>query len=840
MSASTAAAPQKNILGGFLGMLGMSGIAGVLIAALITPVVAVVGVASNSTIALFESLPDYLEIGALQQKTELYAMQGGQEVKFAEFYAQNRVEVELDEISQYAIDAAISTEDPRFYEHGGVDVISATRALFASVISDSGAGASTITMQYVRNVRVQTAESIQDPTERQRAYDEATQVSTGRKLQEMRLAIGVEQQYTKPEILKGYLNIALFGGTTYGIESAAQYYFGKSAKDLTLAESASLIATVQNPNVYRVDNPDNLENNRERRDYVLMRMLDEGRITQQEHDDAVAQPVEPHITPTQHGCTNAQGNAQYFCDYVRNVILNDPAFGDTYEARLFNFQTKGYQIHTTLNLDLQQNAQSVLSSSVPAAVEGADIGAASSAIEAGTGRILMMVQNTTFDETDAAATTPGLSAVNYNTDYAYGGSTGFQVGSTYKIFTLSEWVASGHSINDTVNAATRTFEMSNFRTSCGDANGGPYNPQNDANTRVGNVSVLQATMNSYNTAFVAMAERLDQCRIRDTAMAMGAHRADGTTNTQYVSDVLGTNEIAPMSMAVAIATVAAGGVSCSPIAIDRIEMRDGTAIPAPKSTCVQALTPEVAASVAQALQATANGGTAAPGNPGIVPMIGKTGTNDDALQTWLVSATTRVGLAVWVGNSIGQTSLYDFQLANGRASQERHVITQGIMSDIMTTYGGGEFPQPPSGYKPELATVPDITGRTIEEATAALEQLGYHVAVGDQIASSQPAGTIGGQLPTANTQVDKGTTVTIRPSTGEGGSAASLTMPDLTGLAPNEAVAMLAQSGFAGTVYQYSEPAGDSGVQPGQIARTEPAAEQPLVGDGEVSFYVAQ
>lgn len=840
MSASESAAPSRNILGGILGLLGMSGIAGILVALLVTPLIAVAGVAANSTIALFESLPDYLEIGQNQQKTELFARSGGQEVKFAEFYSQNRVEVELDQISPYVIDAAISTEDPRFYEHGGVDVISAGRALFASLISDSGAGASTITMQYVRNVRVQTAESIQDPTLRQQAYEDATETSMGRKLQEMRLAIGVEHQYSKQEILKGYLNIALFGGTIYGIESAAQYYFGKPAKDLTLAESASLVATVQNPNAYRLDLSDNLQNNMDRRNYVLSRMLDEGKIDKATYDATVVLPVEPHITPTQHGCSNAQGNAQYFCDYVRNVILNDPAFGDTYEDRLFNFQTKGYQIHTTIDLDLQAVTQAAINGSVPSYMDGVNIGSAVSAVEAGTGRILAMAQNTVFDDTDAAASTPGHSAVNFNTDYNYGGSTGFAVGSTYKIFTLAEWIASGHSLNESVNAQTRAFNLANFKTSCGEPNGGTWSPNNDGGAKLGTVTALQATINSYNTAFVAMGEKLDQCRIRDTAMALGAHRADGAMNTAYPSDILGANEIAPLSMATAVAALANGGVSCTPIAIERITLRDGQEIPAPKSTCTQAVSTTTAQAVAYAMAQTANGGTAAPSNPGIVPMIGKTGTTDSAIQTWVIGATSKVGVATWVGNVSGQASLYEFSLEHRTASQERHVIMNQVMTQAMNAYGGEGFPSPPaSTTKPSRATIPDLTGRTIDEATKVLTELGFTVAVGPAVASTQAAGTVAQQLPSPNTSVDIGTTVTLSPSTGAGGDATMLTMPDLTGKSPDEAVQLLSQAHFTGTVYQFTEPA-SGGVKPGQIIRTEPAAGAQVPGTAEVKIYVAQ
>lgn len=840
MSASENAVPSRNVLGGLLGLLGMSGIAGVLIAVLITPIVAVAGVATNSTITLFESLPDYLEIGDLQQKTELYAKQGGKDVKFAEFYAQNREEVDLDQISQYAIDAAISTEDPRFYEHGGVDVISATRALFASILSDSGAGASTITMQYVRNVRVQTAESILDPAKREEAYKEATEQSMGRKLQEMRLAIGVEQQYDKQDILRGYLNIALFGGQVYGIESAAQYYFGKSAKDLTLAESASLIATVQNPNVYRVDYPENLENNKMRRDYVLMRMLDEGKITQEDHDAAVAEEVKPNVQQSKHGCQNAEGNAQYFCDYVRNVILNDPAFGETFEERLFNFQTKGYQIHTTIDLDLQAQVQQATSESVSSYYDGLNIGSASSMVEVGTGRVLAMVQNTVFDETAEAANTPGHTSINYNTDYAYGGSTGFQVGSTYKMFTLAEWIASGHGLQEGIAAQTRTFNLANFRTSCGEGFGGTWSPTNEYNQKVGTTNAVTATMNSTNTAFVAMAEKLDQCRIRDTAMALGAHRADGQINQDNPAAVLGTNEIAPLSMAVSIAGLANKGKSCSPIAIDKITLHDGTEVAAPKSACVQAVTPEVAAQANYALKMTANGGSVTSANPGIVPMMGKTGTAENAHQTWLVAATTKVAVATWVGNVTGQVDLESISLNLGQGAGERWTIVRKIMQYAMNAYGGSDFdPVPQKPTPAESATIPDLTGRTVEEAKTALEQLGYTVNVGQPISSQQTAGTIAAQLPSPNTTVNKGTTVTITPSAGSTEGAGEFTMPDVTSMPIDTAIAELTKANFSGTIRQFTEPA-TAESPAGTVVRTDPEPGINIPGDSEIKIYVAQ
>ncbi|KAB1656761.1 PASTA domain-containing protein [Pseudoclavibacter chungangensis] len=834
MSAPNTTPATGSVLANLLGVLGMSGIAGVLVAAMVTPLIAVLGVTANSSIKLFEDLPSYLEIGALQQKTELYANQGGQPVKFAEFYAQNRESVSYDQISPNLVNAAVATEDPRFYEHGGVDVISAARAMLMSVMSDSGAGASTITMQYVRNVRVQTAENIPDPTEREIAYEQATEVNTGRKLQEMRLAIGVDKEYSKEEILQGYLNIALFGGTIYGVESAAQYYFGKSAADVTLPEAASLIAMVQEPNAYRLDIEENIPNNQVRRDYVLMRMLDEGKITQEEHDEAVATPVTPNITPSNHGCQNAGGNAQYFCDYVRNVVLNNAAFGETQQERSFNLQTKGYQIYTTLDLDLQDSAQATMNANVPATSDALQLGSGATMVEAGTGKIKAMVQNTTFNETDQTA--PGETSVNYNTDYDYGGSTGFQVGSTYKIFTLAEWLATGHSLNSAVNGANRAFNLIDFKDSCNGSDGGTWSPGNDGGQKVGNITALQATVQSVNTAYVAMAQQLDQCRIRDTAMALGAHRADGQMNESNPAAILGTNQIAPLSMATAVAGLANNGISCSPIAIESITLSDEakTAVDVPPSTCQQAVSSDTAAGVNSAMQAVVSGGTASASNTGTgIPMTGKTGSTDDYIQTWMVGATTKVGLAVWVGNVEGNVSLMSLGM-----NTIRHTLFRNIMTTAMGMYGGDAFTPPgASATKPDMATIPDLAGQTTEQAQATLEGLGFSVAIGNPVSSAHPAGTVASTLPSANTSVQTGTTVTINPSSGVP-EANNIAMPDLAGMTSAEAQSALSAAGFSsGTILEH--PEASSTVPAGQIIRSDPPAGSQVSSSSDVRIYVS-
>lgn len=842
MSANSSTAPRRSVASSVLGLLGMSGIAGVLIAALVTPFIAVAGVAANSSITLFESLPSYLEVKPLQQKTELYATQGGQEVKFAEFYSQNRVEVPLDQVSPFVVDGAIATEDPRFYEHGGVDVIGATRALLSSVLGEDGGGASTITMQYVRNVRVQTAESILDPAARQEAYDQATEVTTARKLQEMRLAIGVEHQFTKEQILEGYLNIALFGGQVYGIESAAQYYFGVSAKDLTLPQAASLVATVQNPSAFRLDDPDNIEGNTERRDYVLRNMLSEKKITQDQYDEAVATPVEPNITPTQHGCMNASYNAQYFCDYVQKVILNAPQFGTTYEERLFNFQTKGYQIHTTLDLDLQQTAVDAINSRIPQAVDYMNLGTAGSVVQPGTGNILAMAQNKTFDETEAAATDPTRTSVNFNTDYAYGGSSGFQIGSTYKMFTLANWLESGHSLYETVSGKTpQTFNQANFEDSCNpDGYGGSWTVNNDQNENFGAVNAVKAAQSSINTAFVNMGQKVDQCRTRDIAMGLGAHRADGQVNQSNPAAILGTNEVAPLSMATAIAALANNGTSCSPIAITSISLRDGTAVSPPASECKQVLDPKVAAATDFALNAVMTGGTGTGTSAGIsVPLIGKTGTSDEAFDTWVVASSTKVGMALWIGNVEGKVSQYGKTVSGYALSQVRHPIANQIMKAATATYGGDAFPQPPSSsFTTKNVTVPNTAGMTVDAARSTLEAAGFTVAEGPAVDSPQAAGTVASTNPSAGTSVPQGSSVTISPSSGKqsGATPGAAVMPDLTGKSPADALSALSAAGFTNTGSNWVQAGG--GGSNGKITRTDPAAGTATATDAKITIYV--
>ena len=471
-------------VGGLIGIVAMSVVAGVLVAASVTPAIALGGMAANNTVTMFDNLPGYLEIGTLAEKSDVYAKGAdGQDVLLASFYAQNRVEVGWDDISPFVKDAVVASEDPRFYEHGGIDLLGTIRAAATVASGGNVQGGSSITQQYVKNVLLQKAEALSDPFERDAAYREATETTAERKVAEMRLSIGLEKEYPKNDILLGYLNIALFGGTVYGIEAAARYYFDTSARDLSLAQSAALVAIVNNPEKFRFDRPDDPANlaaegypeTLNRRNYILTRMGIESKVTSEQIAEAASTPVLPAITEPSTGCQTA-GIAAYFCDYVTWVIKNDDAFGASQDERDATFKRGGYQIYTTLDSDLQEAAVAATEDWVPKSMARVNIGSASVSVEVGTGRILAMTQNKDYSN-DPDVTGANYTSVNYSTDFGYGGSSGFQVGSTYKVFTLAEWLQEGRALNETVDGTRRAYTT--VRDSCepdGTYYGEPWDP----------------------------------------------------------------------------------------------------------------------------------------------------------------------------------------------------------------------------------------------------------------------------------------------------------------------------------------------------------------------------
>ncbi len=688
----------------------MSVLAGMLVAVAVTPAVAVAGEGTSGAVAFFEDLPSYLDVQTPQQVSSVYATKGGKQVKIASFYAENRTNVTADQMADTLKQAAIDTEDPRYYDEGGIDVLGTLRGVAATVVGGDVQGGSSITQQYVKNVLVQQCEELTGKDQAATAkkveacYEDAAGVTPQRKLQEMRYAIAVNKKYSKDDVLTGYLNIVGLGGRVYGAEAGAEYYFGVHAKDLSLVQSATLVAILNNPSNLRIDVPSDKDNGKangyaltkERRDYVLRRMQAHGSITKAEMTKAIATPVTPKITETANGCSTAATNydAGYFCDYVRDQVLQDPAFGKTAAARIATLDTKGLQIQTSLDLDLQGQAQTALSTYVPATMAGVDVGGSNVTVEPGTGRIMSMVQNTSYTQGDNAAA--GSTAVDYSADSGYGNSGGFQTGSTYKVFTLAEWLATGHTLSESVSTTEHTFQNSEFTNSCQNVSGGTW-PVANAESVPASMTVQAATVESINTAFGAMGKQLDLCKIAQLAQSMGIHRADGGALGQTPSSILGVNELSPIDLAEAYAGFANGGVVCTPTAIDSVTESDGTKITPTPSSCTQGVSADVAGTVDYALQGVLSGsGTAASANPGdSVPKFAKTGTTDGDVQNWLVASSTKYTNATWIGNVQGNVSLANWPFLQGTTGYSaKFGVGKSMMAYLDQTVGGDALPTP--------------------------------------------------------------------------------------------------------------------------------------------------
>jgi len=751
------------VLGGIVGLLALSGIAGVLIVAPLAPAIAISGSAASTAASLFDSMPNYLEIDRLMLPTTIYARDpaSGQDVELTSFYDQNRVPVTFDEVSVVMYDAILASEDPRFYEHGGIDILGTTRALISNVQGGVTQGGSSISQQYVKNVLVQRCERDAVATETasrdevlRACWKDATDASGAdgyeRKLQEIRYAVAVEQQYSKNVILLGYLNIANFGGTTYGIEAAARYYFNTTAARLTLGQAATLAGIVQNPNTFRIDRPagsiagsdgalfnkaadgsvddvtpgtlaaldtllaqgtitpeqylaagDPYSASKGRQLYVLDRMREDGRITEDQYVAAAVEPIVPAIQPALVGC--AATSAPFFCQYVVYTVRNDPdyaaAFGETPQDRQRSLTRDGLNIYTTLDWRMQNASQQAMQQYAPQTVAGMDFGAATVSIEAPTGRILSISQNNLFTEdADLAASNGAYTSLIYAGDLVHGASKGFPTGSTFKLFTLVDWLEKGHSLFQSVNGSLRMIPRLADRCEGPWINEEKHIVRNFGGVRGYTGTPMQFTAQSLNSGYLGMAEQLDLCDIEEVAARLGVTRGDGTpVDIDGAAAIIGTNNIAPVALAAAYAAIANNGVYCIPRAIERVVDAEGDELPVPGDRCTQAVSPGVAAAADFALQGvTRAGGTGAAGNPNDgTPTIGKTGTHEQ-YQTWFVQSNTRVTTAAWVGNINGFGDLFHTSFNGRLLSAIRLPLVKDIQLTADQLFPGGGFPAPPA------------------------------------------------------------------------------------------------------------------------------------------------
>jgi membrane peptidoglycan carboxypeptidase len=635
----------------------LAAVGGVLAAAIIMPFVAVTGVLVRNEANKFTTLS--LSTQTLPQRSEILDRYGhllayvyGVDVPYyssssnatvLQYFGWDRQPVSYSQIDQNMVNAIVAIEDSRYWVHGALDLRGTIRAAVNDIQHQPVQGGSTIAQQYVKNVLLLSAEVAGNTQAEKAAYAD----TLSRKLNELRLAVGVEHNDTKQEILAGYLNDAYFGNNAYGIETAAETYFGTTAAKLTVIQAATLAGIVENPSAY--DPIANPAMALQRRNTVLARMAQTGiGLTAAQAKTDEAQPLGLHVATPQSGCTaSSVGSAGFFCEYVEEVFLHDAAYGKTPMDRAKLLATGGLQIYTSLDPQDQQAAQNAVNYVEPGNSNYYNPGHnadTEALIQPGTGEIRAIAENAPY------GTGNGQTEIDYAVNSAYGGSPqGVQTGSSSKLFTLVTALNQGYPFGFSMSVpgtATITGYTNCQGGPAGYYNGTPgaFNVTNaEGPGSASTQSLYTGTTQSINVFYAQLEKRVGLCNVVKTAASMGLTRVDGTsllssdktpTGTLASADnipsfTLGSVGVSPLSMAAAYATVASRGIYCTPVAIDKVVTATGASMAVPPADCHRVVSSAVADAVNYILQGVLTSGTAAsPGGLNGREAAGKTGTSN--------------------------------------------------------------------------------------------------------------------------------------------------------------------------------------------------------------------
>lgn len=777
-------------------MLATAMVMGLLAAGLLIPAVGSVGIASNKSIDLFNGLPSTFAMNPLAQQSRILASDGS---TIATPFNENRIVVPLSKVAPIMRKAQVAIEDERFYQHGGIDPKGLVRALASNAQGGGTQGASTLTQQYVKVALQNQALSAGNATAAKNAVAREGLQGYVRKLQELKYATALEEKYSKDQILDGYLNIVYYGDQQYGIEAAAQHYFSVHASQLNLPEAALLAGVVNQPTAFDpVTNPKDSE---ARRNIVLQKMYQQKIITFKEYSDASIIPVSKMLK-----LKNISGNCSaskypYFCNYVTNWLLAQPALGKDRTARSAALKSGGLTIKTTFQPNMAAIINAQLRKQIPEknrfGINGSGV-----VIQPGTGYVLGMGQTTKFSNSPGV----GQSAINFNAPPDLGGSqTGFDFGSAAKLFAIVTALEQNASPNDTINVPPQdqkvgsqvasSFSFKPFRGPCYSGGAKYFQIANDFPVPAGPMTYARATAWSVNTAFTELVSNIGMCNVLATMKKMGL-TADGgqLRNITPSGIILGTNGVAPVNLANAYATVAAGGMYCPPRPVISITDGNGKAVKLGAPACKRVMSQTVAAKTTKIFEAvlnpndpkaTANASALAGGRPA----AGKTGTETGARNIWFVGYTPQLATAVWVGHGSGNPRDIKYVTLGGKyydgfvfGGDVPAPIWKGIMDSALKGKPNKQFPTVPgmdtstdsstpsstpsssTPSSPSQVAVPSVVGLSVTAAIDALHAAGFFVQVGPARKGPQPAGQITAMSASGNAQ--SGTVIYIYPSSG--------------------------------------------------------------------------
>lgn len=742
-------------------------LASVVAAAFMFPLVGGFGLMSNRASDVVANGSTQLVEGDVPAVSTMVDARGN---PIAWLYSQRRFEVPSEQIANTMKLAIVSIEDKRFADHNGVDWQGTLTGLsgYLSGASDTRGG-STLEQQYIKNYQLLVV--AQTEAEKRAAIE----TTPARKLREIRMALTLDKTFTKPEILTRYLNLVSFGNNAFGVQDAAQTYFGINASELNWQQAALLAGMVQSTSTLNpYTNPDGAL---ARRNVVLDTMIENLPHEASALREAKEQPLGVLPVPTElpRGCI-AAGDRAFFCDYALEYLAR---------AGISKEQVAkgGYLIKTTLDPDVQASVKSSVDGIAPPDLDG--VASVMSVIRPGkqSHPVVAMASNRTYGLNLDAGETMQPQPFSL---------VGNGAGSVFKIFTTAAALDMGMGINAQLDAPSR-FEAKGLGS--GGAKGCPpatWCVQNAGNYR-GSMTVTDALATSPNTAFAKLISQVGVQRTVDMAVKLGLRSyalpgtardydpesneslADFVKRQNLGSFTLGPIEVNALELSNVAATLASGGTWCPPNPIDKVFDRSGQEVSVTTETCEQVVPEGLANTLANAMSKDDTGSGTAAGAAGSVgwnlPMSGKTGTTEANRSSAFLGFTSEYAAANYIyDDSTAPTELCSFPLrqcgsgnlfgGNEPARTWFTAMKQFTPDTVQLPPTDPRFVDGAPGSK-----VPSIGGMNESLARQRLRDAGFQVA--DQstpVNSDLRLGTVVGTSPAGQTV--PGSIITIQVSNG--------------------------------------------------------------------------
>ncbi|MEY4895719.1 MAG: hypothetical protein RI890_518 [Actinomycetota bacterium] len=557
--------------------------------------------------------PSLTNFSGLAQRSTVFDATGKQ---IGSYQLENSQVMSIDNVPQDVVSAILALEDNEFERHKGVNLRAFTRAILSNSRGGAKQGASTITMQVVKN-------EFLAGLERDGRY----------KVLQARYATMLEKEVPKKKILERYLNTIYLGNNTYGIQAAAEVYFGKDVRELTMLDGAFLAGLIQAPSNYDpIQHPDT---SRARYLEVLDRLVDTGLLTEQERIEIGDKPPIPEVINKK---AQRDISRTYFTEEVKDYLLNNSdILGTTYAQRYNTLFRGGVKVFTTLDSAAQVAAEQAVRDQLPANKAG--IAAAMVSLDVKSGAVRAMVGGPGF--------VAGQSEVNLALRRR-------QTGSSVKFFILAAALQAGVQPEDLIDG-TLPCTLSN-----------PGNLDEPFEITKGvsqpTASLRLMTWLSINCAYAKLSQIVGLERVVETMYRMASSQwlsKETFTIQPYASLATGANELSPMDMAAGAQTLANSGVHVEPYMIERIEDARGTVLYQYQSPTIEQTLPAEAANLAaDVMRGVIQSGTArrTPLEDSR-PAAGKTGTQDNNTNAWFVGFTPQYATAVWVGDPKGYTKM---------------------------------------------------------------------------------------------------------------------------------------------------------------------------------------